>query len=173
MSPLENNWHLVEEMTERLKELKPYKVILFGSYANGNPTRDSDLDVLVILDSNDFVKSFKEKIERKMPISKILLNINYQIAMDILVYSKAEFEHLKKKITFLSKRLRAAEKCFMKDDTKSWEFFAENGIISARKLLDIPRLTGEVAFHCQQSIEKYFKAYLFKHNKQIPKIFRL
>jgi len=58
----------------------------------------------------------------------------------------------------------------MKDDNKSWEFFAENGIISARKLLDIPRLTGEVAFHCQQSIEKYFKAYLFKHNRQIPKI---
>jgi HEPN domain-containing protein len=56
----------------------------------------------------------------------------------------------------------------MQDDTKSWEFFAENGIISARKLLDIPRLTGEVAFHCQQSIEKYFKAYLFKHNRQIP-----
>ena len=58
----------------------------------------------------------------------------------------------------------------MKDDNKSWEFFAENGIISARKLLDIPRLTGEVAFHCQQSIEKYFKAFLFKHNRQIPKI---
>ncbi|GBU24282.1 hypothetical protein R83H12_00910 [Fibrobacteria bacterium R8-3-H12] len=28
----------------------------------------------------------------------------------------------------------------------------------------------KVTFHCQQSIEKYFKAYLFKHNKQIPKI---
>jgi len=58
----------------------------------------------------------------------------------------------------------------MKDNVKSWEFFAENGILSAKKLLDIPRLTGEVAFHCQQSIEKYFKAYLFKHNRQIPKI---
>jgi len=58
----------------------------------------------------------------------------------------------------------------MNDSAKSWEFFAENGIISAKKLLDIPRLTGEVAFHCQQSIEKYFKAYLFKHNRQIPKI---
>jgi len=58
----------------------------------------------------------------------------------------------------------------MSDSVKSWEFFAENGIISAKKLLDIPRLTGEVAFHCQQSIEKYFKAYLFKHKRQIPKI---
>jgi len=110
MSPLENNWHLVEEMTERLKELKPHKVILFGSYANGNPTKDSDLDVLVILDSNDFVKSFKEKIERKMPISKILLDINYQIAMDILVYSKAEFEHLKEKDNFFIKEIEGSGK---------------------------------------------------------------
>jgi uncharacterized protein len=110
MSPLENNWHLVEEMTERLKELKPYKVILFGSYANGNPTKDSDLDVLVILDSNDFVKSFKEKIERKMPISKILLEINYQIAMDILVYSRAEFELLKEKDNFFIKEIEASGK---------------------------------------------------------------
>jgi len=110
MSPLENNWHLVEEMTERLKVLKPYKVILFGSYANGNPTKDSDLDVLVILDSDDFVKSFKEKIERKMPISKILLEINYQIAMDILVYSRAEFECLKERDNFFIKEIEASGK---------------------------------------------------------------
>jgi predicted nucleotidyltransferase len=110
MSLLENNWHLVEEMTERLKELKPYKVILFGSYANGNPTKDSDLDVLVILDSDDFVKSFKEKIERKMPVSKILLEINYQIAMDILVYSRAEFECLKEKDNFFIKEIETSGK---------------------------------------------------------------
>jgi hypothetical protein len=41
------NQHLINEMTERLKELKPHKVIL-----------DSDLDVLVVLDSNEFAKSF-------------------------------------------------------------------------------------------------------------------
>jgi predicted nucleotidyltransferase len=105
MSPLEKNWHLVEEMTERLKELKPYKVILFGSYARGNPREDSDLDVAVILDSYDFVKSFKEKMERKVLVSKILLEINYRIAMDILVYSKAEFEHLKEKNNFFIKEI--------------------------------------------------------------------
>ncbi|MCL2283717.1 MAG: HEPN domain-containing protein [Fibromonadales bacterium] len=58
----------------------------------------------------------------------------------------------------------------MEDDLKSWVFFAENDIISAKELLYNPRLTGEVAFHCQQAIEKYFKAYLLKYNKQIPKI---
>jgi len=41
-----HNQYLIEEMTERLKELKPRKVILFGSYAKGMQTEDSDLDVL-------------------------------------------------------------------------------------------------------------------------------
>jgi uncharacterized protein len=30
-------------------EFKPHKVILFGSYANGSPHEDSDLDLLVVL----------------------------------------------------------------------------------------------------------------------------
>ncbi|MDR1812419.1 MAG: nucleotidyltransferase domain-containing protein [Candidatus Fibromonas sp.] len=110
MSPLEKNWPLVKEMTERLKEVKPYKVILFGSYARGNPTEDSDLDVMVILDSNDFVRNFAEKMERKMRISKILLEINYQIAMDIFVYSKIEFEYLKEKNNFFIREIEETGK---------------------------------------------------------------
>jgi predicted nucleotidyltransferase len=35
--------HLIDEMTERLKELKPRKVILFGSYAKGMQTEDSEI----------------------------------------------------------------------------------------------------------------------------------
>lgn len=32
-----------------IKEFQPEKIILFGSYAYGEPTTDSDVDVLVIL----------------------------------------------------------------------------------------------------------------------------
>jgi len=105
MSPLEKNWHLVEEMTERLKELKPHKVILFGSYAIGNPTEDSDLDVLVVLDSEEMAKNFDEKIKRDMPISKTLININRKIAMDLITYSKAEYEYLIKQNDFFVKEI--------------------------------------------------------------------
>jgi len=38
--------------------------ILFGSYARGNPTEDSDLDVVVVLDSEERSKTFDEFIER-------------------------------------------------------------------------------------------------------------
>ncbi len=33
-------------------ELKPEKIILFGSYAYGNPTPDSDVDLLVVMETN-------------------------------------------------------------------------------------------------------------------------
>ncbi len=58
----------------------------------------------------------------------------------------------------------------MKDKTSGWVFFAEKDVLAASSLIDIASLTGEVAFHCQQAIEKYFKAYLVEHDKQIRKI---
>jgi len=94
------NQHLIDEMTERLKELKPYKVILFGSYARGNPTEDSDLDVLVVLDSDEFARTFDEKIERWDMIYPIVLETNRKIALDVITYSKAEYEYLLKEKDF-------------------------------------------------------------------------
>jgi predicted nucleotidyltransferase len=31
-----------------VKKIKPHKVILFGSYARGTPTPDSDIDIFVV-----------------------------------------------------------------------------------------------------------------------------
>ena len=92
-------------MTDRLKEIKPYKVILFGSYANGNPTESSDLDVLVVLDSEEMAKNLDEKIKRDMPVSKTLLNINRKIAMDLITYSNAEYEYLIRQNDFFVKEI--------------------------------------------------------------------
>ena len=38
------------------KTLKPKKIILFGPYAYGNPTPDSDVDLLVIMKTNFFIR---------------------------------------------------------------------------------------------------------------------
>ena len=38
------------EIIERLKLLKPNKIILFGSYAYGTPNEDSDIDLFLIKD---------------------------------------------------------------------------------------------------------------------------
>jgi len=104
--PIMQNQHLIDEMTERLKELKPYKVILFGSYAKGTATKDSDLDVLVVLDSNDFAKTFKEQNARYLLASNAVREINYKIPMDILVYSVAEYNYISEQNTLFFREIK-------------------------------------------------------------------
>jgi HEPN domain-containing protein len=58
----------------------------------------------------------------------------------------------------------------MKNETAAWVFFANNDMLTAKTIVERQELTGEVAFHCQQAIEKYFKGYLEEHGKKIRKI---
>jgi predicted nucleotidyltransferase len=60
----------------------PEKIILFGSYASGTPTPDSDLDFLVVMESDE------PRRKRSVPIS--LMFRPYPCAMDILVYTPEE-----------------------------------------------------------------------------------
>ena len=38
----------ISQIVERIKQEKPEKIILFGSYAYGNPDKESDIDLFVI-----------------------------------------------------------------------------------------------------------------------------
>jgi predicted nucleotidyltransferase len=88
--------NVVSKIVQSLVSLSPYKVILFGSYAKGTATEDSDIDLAVVLDTDKFAKSFKDRTNRGLSVSKALLEINRLYAMDIIVYSKGEFEYLDK-----------------------------------------------------------------------------
>jgi len=69
--------HSIEETTARIvQEFQPERIILFGSYAYGTPTADSDVDLLVIL-------PFESKASCKS--LDILTKINPKFAVDILV----------------------------------------------------------------------------------------
>lgn len=46
----------------------------------------------------------------------------------------------------------------MKQTTKEWFLAAEDDLIAAQKLSEDERLSNVVAFHCQQCLEKCFKA---------------
>jgi len=51
-----------------------------------------------------------------------------------------------------------------------WLFFADNDLALAEVAIDNVQFTGQVAFLCQQAIEKYLKAFLFENKIQIKKI---
>jgi len=58
----------------------------------------------------------------------------------------------------------------MKNETSGWVFFANNDMLTAELIIDHAELSGEIAFLCQQAIEKYFKGYLTEHGKRFKKI---
>lgn len=77
---------LLEEITRRLvAEFQPERVILFGSHAWGNPTDDSDVDLMVIVPSSD-----EKPVRRAIRARRSLLAVD--VPMDILVKTHQEFE---------------------------------------------------------------------------------
>jgi predicted nucleotidyltransferase len=65
-------------------ELRPEKVILFGSYAYGTPSPHSDVDLLVIMKTSASLK------ERSWAVSRLLLPRPFPV--DILVKTPKEIE---------------------------------------------------------------------------------
>jgi predicted nucleotidyltransferase len=49
------------------REFRPRKIVLFGSYAYGKPTKDSDVDVLVIMPFNRKRGRKSLEIRRRIP----------------------------------------------------------------------------------------------------------
>jgi predicted nucleotidyltransferase len=86
---------ILNDLIDSLKASDPYKIVLFGSYANGNEKADSDIDLMVILDNNDVSKTYEERQNKKLFIRKLVREINYRMALDILVYSKEELKKIK------------------------------------------------------------------------------
>ncbi len=75
----------INEIKRRIIEnIKPQKIILFGSYGDGNPTEDSDLDLLIVKESN--IPRYK----RGREIRKHLRGL--KIPVDLLVYTKNEIQ---------------------------------------------------------------------------------
>ena len=45
--------YLKEAVRRIIENFNPEKIILFGSYAYGQPTADSDMDLMVIMDTDE------------------------------------------------------------------------------------------------------------------------
>ncbi|MGA2296234.1 MAG: nucleotidyltransferase domain-containing protein [FCB group bacterium] len=72
----------------------PDKIILFGSYGIGSPNENSDLDLLVVKDTDLPLHQRGREIRR--------LLLDSLVPIDILVYTKKELEEVKDlKFSFL------------------------------------------------------------------------
>lgn len=84
---------------------KPFKVFLFGSHAYGKLGSDSDIDLLVVLDIDIPAKNFKERSENYLRISRALRDIERKVPIDLLVYTKPEFDRFIQMGSMFSKKI--------------------------------------------------------------------
>ena len=178
-----------------VREFAPLQVILFGSYAYGSPTEDSDVDLLVVM---DIPKS--EFLNKAIEIRQ---HISYRFGLDLLVRSPEEIAYrvsyndwflreiaekgevlhgtdaycnIKNlKDTHCGANVLRKEKDCMNPLTLEWIEKAEGDYITTQKLLPTtsPQLYDIICFHAQQCIEKYLKAWLQEANIPVPRTHNL
>jgi predicted nucleotidyltransferase len=78
----------IPQIIEKLKQTKPEKIILFGSYAYGEPAENSDLDILVVTGDDLIPSSFAEKSKIYLRISKAISDIKKEFPVDLIVHTK-------------------------------------------------------------------------------------
>ena len=82
-----------------IKTYQPITIYLFGSYAWGNPDKDSDIDLLVVL------KQSNEKIHKRIIHGTRALR-GIKLPEDLLVYTEDEFNSLADDVSTLCYKIK-------------------------------------------------------------------
>jgi HEPN domain-containing protein len=146
----------------------PQRVILFGSRARGEATRDSDIDLLVIVDDDT-------------PPEKLTWKAGYAAhrsgrAADVFPMRAGTFERTRAVVNTLAAEadadgivvygspkgssMKAPDPHTRWRAVERWLRVAEVDRNAAQALLAVPSLRPSVPFHCQQAVEKLLKGFL-------------
>lgn len=76
----------INDLISSIKSTNPQKIVLFGSYAYGKPNQNSDIDLLVVLDTN---KTFHQRIQQLRPL------LPKDRPIDLIVLTPKEYQNAK------------------------------------------------------------------------------
>jgi len=78
--------YVQEVLKKIIAHYAPQKIILFGSYAYGQPDEESDIDLLIVKETE------KRPIERWTDLKRLLRDRNRLVSVSPLVYTPQELE---------------------------------------------------------------------------------
>ncbi len=79
------SWEQINTLVQKIAvSYQPEKILLFGSYAQGNAQEDSDLDILVIKETT------QQPQERILEVKKQIRDKNRDFPLDLLIYTPQE-----------------------------------------------------------------------------------
>ena len=171
-----------------VRAFSPLRVILFGSYAYGTPTEESDVDMFVVMEAQQPAWEMQKRIPRRIPLDlhvRCPADIAYRVAHNDW-FLREVFE----KGDVLYETAAAAPPLELAEDAlvPIWE---ETGVINPLTLERVrkaesdwvvikrlqqpltPDVYDAICFHAQQCIEKYLKAWLQEANIRPPRTHEL
>ena len=180
--PVEETLPAVVERIAR--ELKPEKIVLFGSYARGEQTPDSDVDLLVIMEMDG------SHVERSLAVSQLIDPRPFPT--DIVVRTPDEVQRAFDRKEFFVPHILSEGRVLydgggtwavndeepqsgsLPPDIAEWLKIAEEDFKAAQSLLRHKTPLARIAsFHAQQCIEKYLKAVLITYGGYVIKTHNL
>ena len=167
-----------------VRAFSPLRVILFGSYAYGTPTEDSDVDMFVVMEAQQQVSEMRKRIPRRIPLDlhvRCPQDIAYRVAHNDW-FLREVFE----KGDVLYETATALPPVALAEDAlvPIWEETgamnpltlekvrkAESGYVMTQvaQQISAPDIHDAICFHAQQCIEKYLKAWLQEANIRPPR----
>jgi len=99
---------ILDNIVSRLKrDYDPEQIILYGSYAYGNPTEESDIDLLIVKDTRESV------LARWMRVRKLVSDLRKGFAFSPIIITPSELKNrLGKGDPFFEEILRRGKKLY-------------------------------------------------------------
>ncbi len=82
---------IIKRVTQKYDVME---IVLFGSYAWGKPTEESDVDLAIVLNGLNKPESYLERIKRNSKITSFIKEIRIEKPVDFIIYSSEEWQLL-------------------------------------------------------------------------------
>ena len=100
----------INEIVSHLRAVDPFLIVLFGSHALETEELESDIDLLVILDSEDIPQTYEQRMQSRLLVRESVQAINKQVAIDLIVYTKGEYQYLQRQGSSFLKEIESTGK---------------------------------------------------------------
>ena len=77
-----------QQIISLLKPLDPEQIILFGSYAWGEPSADSDIDLYIVTNDSTMPATYRERSEIYLRYAKALDGFIGTVPVDMIVHTR-------------------------------------------------------------------------------------
>ena len=149
----------IRAYTDRIvREFHPDKIILFGSRVEGKDNESSDIDLVIVKETE------KRPLDRRIEVETLLAD--RAVPIDIVVYTPDEMRNLYSMGSpFIEEIVEKGRLLYMRKATAAWIKEAEEELESANVLVEHGRFKS-ACYHSQQSVEKGLKAILLEKGQR-------